>query len=196
MNIGFDLDKVFIDYPPFVSPKIIDKLYKKRDNGVLIYKIPGYPEQIVRRLSHMPFLRPAIKENIAFLKSIPKKGNGLYLISSRFKFLEKHTEKLVKRLGLNKIFDGLFFNYDNLQPHIFKQAVIKKLNLDFYIDDDLSLIKHVAKYNPKTKFFWLNQEGKNSMIASNIFAITKLGDIFNNKGGRVKRKGVSSSYKS
>lgn len=179
MNIGFDLDKVFIDYPPLVSPKLIDRLYKKRDNGVLIYKIPGYPEQIIRRLSHLSFLRPAIKENMEFLRSVPKKGNKLYLISSRFKFLEKRTEKLVKRFGLDKIFDDLFFNYNNLQPHIFKQEVIQKLNLDFYVDDDLSLIKHVAKTNPKTKFFWLNQGENNSVVSSNIFAITKLENIFN-----------------
>ncbi len=174
MNIGFDLDKIFIDYPPFVSPKLMDKLYKKRDNGVLLYRIPSYPEQLFRRAIHAPFLRPAIKENLKFLRTISKKDNDLYLISSRFKFLEKRTKKLVKRFGLDQIFNGLFFNYDNKQPHVFKQEVIQKLNLDIYVDDDLSLIKHVAKTCPKTMFFWLNQEDNNQRITDNIFGITKL----------------------
>lgn len=178
MNIGFDLDKVFIDYPPFVSPKMIDKLYKKRGNGVLIYRIPSYPEQVFRRLSHTPILRPAIKENLDFLKNISKENNKLYLISSRFKFLEKRTEKLIKRYGLGKIFDEMFFNFENIQPHEFKNAVIKKLDLDLYIDDDLSLIKHVAKENNKTKFFWLTQLKKTQPLSQNIFAISKLTEIF------------------
>ncbi len=181
MNIGFDLDKVFIDYPPLVSPKLIDKLYKKKDNGGLLYRIPAYPEQIFRRISHVPFLRPAIKENMEFLKNIPKKGNQLYLISSRFKFLEKRTLKLVKRYNLDKVFDEMYFNFDNLQPHEFKNEIIKRLDLDIYVDDDLSLIKHVAKSNVKTKFFWLNQEHNNDHLTDNIFAISKIKMIFEDK---------------
>jgi len=179
MNIGFDLDKIFIDYPPFVSPRIIDKLYKKKDNGVLLYRIPSYPEQVFRRISHTPIFRPAIKENMEFLKNIPKNENKLYLISSRFKFLEKRTLKVIKRIGIDKIFDGMYFNFDNMQPHIFKQEVIENLQLDYYIDDDLSLIKHVAKTNPKTKFFWLKTTKDKVDLPENIFAISKLSEIFN-----------------
>ena len=178
MNIGFDLDKVFVDYPPFMPSRLIDKLYKKRDNGVLIYRIPAYPEQLLRRVSHAPILRPVIKKNLRLLKSIPKNENKLYLVSSRFKFLEKRTERLIKRLGLDKIFDGLFFNYENKQPHIFKNDIIRSLNLDMYIDDDLSLIKHVAKTNPKTLFFWLNYEGVNHQITNNIFYQSRLDELF------------------
>ena len=178
MNIGFDLDKVFIDYPPFVSPAFIDKLYKKKDNGVLIYRIPKYPEQLLRNVSHIPILRPAIKDNLEFLRSISKKDNKLYLISSRFKFLEKRTEKLIKRYQLDKIFDEMFFNFENIQPHIFKNQVIKKLDLDIYVDDDLSLIKHVALENGHTNFFWLNQLKQDKELESNIFAISKITKIF------------------
>jgi hypothetical protein len=192
MNIGFDLDKVFIDYPPLISPKLIDKLYKKRDNGVLIYRIPSYPEQLLRRASHAPFLRPAIKENLEFLKNISKKDHKLYLISSRFKFLEKHTQKLVQRFRLDEIFDGLYFNYGNLQPHIFKEEVIKGLNLDSYIDDDLSLIKHVAKTSPKTKFFWLNQAKMKQDLPDNVFSISKLAEIFDLSGIKHNELGIKA----
>lgn len=178
MNIGFDLDKIFIDYPPFISPRVIDKLYKKKDNGVLLYRIPSYPEQLLRRASHMPFLRPAIKANLEFLKSISKKDNNLYLISSRFKFLEKRTTKLIKRYGLDQIFNEMFFNFANIQPHIFKREIIDKLNLDIYVDDDLSLIKHAAKNNTQTKFFWLNTFGGKQDLPGNIIEISTLTEIF------------------
>ena len=181
MNIGFDLDKVLIDYPPFVSPKIIDRLYKKKDNGVLIYKIPGYPEQVIRRLSHLSILRPPIKKNMNFLKSISKEKNKLYLISSRFNFLKSRTAKLVKRHGLDKVFDATYFNFKNDQPHIFKNGIIKKLKLDIYVDDDLSLLKHVAANNLKTKFFWLNDLGLDKKISKNISAISNIESMLQKK---------------
>lgn len=178
MLIGFDLDKIFIDTPPFVPNAVINKFYKKKDNGVLLYRIPSYPEQLLRRATHLPFLRPPIEKNLSFLRNIPKKGNKLYLISSRYKFLEGPTSQLVKTYGLDKIFDGLYFNFENKQPHEFKNEVLKKLKLDMYIDDDLSLLKYVAKANPKTKFFWLDHAKGKYELNKNIYAISNLSDIF------------------
>ena len=178
MNIGFDLDRVLINYPPFLPSRVLDRLYKERDNGILIYRIPTYPEQWMRKSIHFPLLRQPIKENLSFLRSIPKDTNKLYLISSRYKFLQKITERLVKRYDLDKIFDELYFNFENKQPHTFKSALIKKLKLDVYVDDDLSLIRHAAKDNPATTFFWLNYSGQKNPVAKNIFAITKLSEIF------------------
>lgn len=178
MNIGFDLDKVFIDYPPFVPTKLIDRFYKKRDNGILLYRIPGKIEQKIRMGTHLPLLRPVIKENYNELKKIAKEKHNLYLISSRFSFLKKRTDELVKKQKFNIIFKKLFFNYNDQQPHEFKNEVIKKLKLDKYIDDDLSLIKYVAKYNKNTHFFWLNPV-ENKKISPNISAITQLSQAFN-----------------
>jgi len=190
MNIGFDLDNVFISTPPFIPKEIIDKLYKKKDNGVLLYRIPSLPEQLFRRSTHMNLLRPAIKENLEFLKTITKKDNKLYLISSRFKFLEKRTRKIIKKYSLDKIFNEMYFNFGNTQPHIFKNEIIKKLDLDLYIDDDLSLIKHVAKDNTKTRFFWLNNNNQKQALSNNIFAIPSLSEIFEQTGIRNKESGI------
>lgn len=178
MKIGFDLDKVFIDYPPLVSPKLIDSLYKKKDNGTLLYRIPSKPEQVFRKLTHLQILRAPIKHNVNVLKSIPKKKHKLYLISSRFKFLEPETQGVVKRLGLDDIFDGLYFNFENKQPHRFKNEVLKKLQLDMYIDDDLSLIKYVAKENEKTQFYWLDHTGKGISTNRKIKVISQLSEVF------------------
>src|SRR5688572_7777406 len=177
MNIGFDLDKIFIDYPPFLPSRLFDKFYKKKDNGILLYRIPTYPEQILRKTLHMPILRPAIKDHLAILQSIPKKKNKLYLISSRYKFLEGVTNEVIKRYRLDEIFDGLYFNYENKQPHLFKNEVIKGLNLDMYIDDDLSLVNYVAKHNPKTKFLWLNHRNEDKPREKNVYSINQLTEI-------------------
>lgn len=185
MNIGFDLDRIFINTPPFIPGEIITKLYKKKDNGVLLYRIPSKPEQLFRRATHIPLFRPPIEENIEFLRSIPKKHNKLYLISSRYKFLEGVTNELIKKYNLDQVFDALYFNYENKQPHIFKNEVLKKLKLDVFIDDDLSLLQYVAKENPKTKFYWLETDEKGSALAhykhleKNVIPISRLSNILN-----------------
>ena len=178
MNIGFDLDKVLIGYPPFVPSKLINRLYKSRDDKTLEYRIPSYPEQLFRKATHLPFLRQPINENLELLHRIPKGGHKFYLISSRYKFLEPETNRIIKQYGLKNIFNGFYFNFENKQPHVFKNEVIKELKLDRYVDDDLSLLTFVAKHNGKTKFFWLNEENKYGALEKNIFAIPKLVDVF------------------
>lgn len=177
MRIGFDLDKVFIDSPPFIPSRWIEKAYKKRDNGILLYRIPSYPEQLFRKSLHHPAFRQPIKKNLEILKTLSKEHNQLYLISSRYKFLEEITNQLIKKHGLDTLFDGLYFNYGNEQPHHFKNDVLKNLKLDVYVDDDLSLLKHIAKDNKKTKFYWLNRGRENQHIPQNIIGINTLGEI-------------------
>jgi FMN phosphatase YigB (HAD superfamily) len=177
MNIGFDLDKVFIDYPPLVPDWVLDRLYKKKSNGTLLYRIPSQPEQVFRRITHKSFLRPPIKKNISFLQRISKENNKLYLISSRFDFLEDITLTLMKRHGFDKIFDGMYFNFKNEQPHEFKDRILQKLHLNTYVDDDFHLLKYVAKRHKKTTFFWLTNTKHNHLITRNIIAIHSLPEI-------------------
>lgn len=176
MNIGFDLDKVFVNYPPFIPDSLIDRLYRKKANGVLLYRIPSTPEQLLRKITHLPNFRPPITHNIEAVKNIEKKNHKYFLISSRYKFLEKMTYTLLKHYKLDELFDKTFFNFDNKQPHEFKNKVIKDMKIDRYVDDDLYLLKYVAKQNPKTTFFWLNKK-INNKLHKNIYAITHISDI-------------------
>lgn len=174
MNIGFDLDKIFVNHPPLVSEKIIDKIYKHKHHGHLEYRIPSRPEQMLRRLTHYSPLRPAIKKNITFVQDLASLNtNKHYLISGRFGFLEQVTKQFAKKYNFDTIFDAMFFNFQNEQPHFFKDTIIKKLQLDKYIDDDLDLLEYLAIHNSKTIFFWLNQK-LNQQLAANLFAITDL----------------------
>jgi len=177
MNIGFDLDKVLVNYPPLIPDSVIDGLYRKRVRDGLRYRFPSKPEQFLRKLSHATFLRPKIKKNVAFLNEIAKDNHTLYLVSSRFQFLRPETQKLTKKLGFDTIFAKMFFNYDNRQPHEFKSEIIKKLHLDIYIDDDFPLLKHVAKENKATQFFWLSKRKRPEKLTRNITAINALSDI-------------------
>lgn len=178
MKLGFDLDKIFVNHPPLVPEGVIDKLYIKKANETLEYRMPSVPEQYIRRLSHLSFLRPVMKENLTFLRAIPRKNNDLFLISSRFGFLEDKTKSLIKKYELNELFDGLYFNFKNEQPHIFKNSILQKLKLDIYVDDDPYLLKYLAKHNKDTKFFWLNHHQGPIPKFKNLTAISHLPDIF------------------
>lgn len=177
MKIGFDLDKVLIDYPPFIPDWLIDRLYKEKANGLLRYRMPSKPEQVIRQLSHLPYLRPPMKKNIEFLKTIPQNQHELYLISSRFKFLENRTRDLVKKYRFDDLFTEMYFNYENKQPHLFKNEMLKNLQLDMYIDDDLPLLSYVSKDNRATKLFWLTNERNHKSVTPPIFAIDRLSCI-------------------
>ena len=181
MNIGFDLDKIFIDYPPLIPEALINRLYKQEYNGILLYRFPSKPEQLIRVISHHPLLRPPIIENIQFVEHVAKnKKNNYYLISSRFSFLKYRTELIVKKYSLDKIFDAMIFNFNDKQPHLFKNQTIKDLKIDLYVDDDFPLLEYIAKNNQNTKFFWLNKN-QSKQLSKNLFAIKNLSEIMNNK---------------
>jgi len=178
MNIGFDLDRIFINTPPLIPPEIVDFFYKEKVDHELKYRIPSRPEQILRIISHYSFFRQPIVENLNFIKNLVLTNkNKYYLISSRFGFLKKRTDNLIKEYRFDKIFNAMYFNYDNKQPHEFKNEIIKKLNLDVLVDDDLQLLEYLTDKNPKAKFFWLN--GKFSKpLKKNLFAIKRLSELF------------------
>jgi hypothetical protein len=191
MNIGFDLDKIFIDYPLFVPDVLINTLYKQKSNGVLLYRIPSRVERSLRILTHYPFFRPPIISNIQFVEDLAKsKKHKHYLISSRFSFLKHQTELIVNKYKLGKIFDAMFFNFKDQQPHIFKDQVIKKMKITLYVDDDLPLLEYLADKNPKVRFFWLNTM-QNKKLGKNLFAIKNLSEMFSN---RIHLRGVAPQH--
>lgn len=177
MNIGFDLDKVFIDYPPFVPSWIFDILYKNKRKKTLMYRFPNEIEQKIRRITHAPLLRPAIKKNISALQVYSgAKRHNLFLISSRFSFLKKRTDHLIKRHRFSDIFKKMYFNYGDQQPHLFKSKVIKRMKIKKYIDDDLDLLEYLSKTNKEAVFYWLNKRA-NKKLSKNLIAITDIKDF-------------------
>lgn len=179
MNIAFDLDRIFINYPPLVSTSVIDWFYKNRRSQVLSYNIPySYPAKLLRRLTHVSTLRPPIKKNVVFLHHFAKQfpSHKLFLISSRYQFLENLTKKLLEKNNISIIFSKIYLNTKNEQPHFFKEKAIKEQNIELYIDDDLELLKYLQKTCPKTKLLWYNP-GYSQTEETEITTIKDLSEI-------------------
>lgn len=176
-KIGFDLDRIFINYPPFIPHFIIDFLYRNNFSKSLSYRIPKDSfEVLIRQLSHLPPFRPPIKDNIEFLHQFVKTHPQVYLISSRYSFLKDITHQLLKKHGLNDRFLKVYLNSQNEQPHFFKERIINKLNLGIYIDDDLALLEYLKQRCPKTKLFWYNP-GSRLKIFQGIEVLKNLNDL-------------------
>jgi len=175
IKIGIDFDKVFVSYPPIIPSSLIEYLYKKR-NHKLSYRIPGKIEQTIRILSHMPALRMPIKHNIVSLKKLANKNRyDIYLVSSRFSFLESRTMDWDKKHKVFKFFKKIYFNFNDEQPHLFKDKIIKSEKVENFIDDDLDLLLYLSKNNSKVNFFWVTNNGfSNLSLPKNISKIKTL----------------------
>ncbi len=180
MNIGFDLDKVFINYPPFIPAELINWLYKNHRKKQLSYRIPTTSiERFIRKISHISLFRPKINENVLFINNFAHSLNPhrRYLISSRYSFLNNLTYKLLKKYGLYSCFNFIYLNTQDEQPHLFKARLIKKLKIDIFIDDDLELLTYLKKCYPKMKLFWYKL-GDMDKISDGIIQINNLEKIY------------------
>lgn len=177
-RIGFDLDKIFINHPPFVPYSFIEYFYKKQNN-TLSYRIPGKIEQNLRIFTHGTHLRPPIQKNIEALRLIAKKkGSVLYLISGRFSFLKKKTHEWDKKHAIFKYFTKTFLNSRNEQPHLFKARIIKQEKIEKYIDDDLDLLLYLNRKNPNVEFFWITGSKTVPKLPRGIKRLKDLSELF------------------
>jgi hypothetical protein len=177
LRIGIDFDKIFVNYPPIVPGSLIEYLYKRK-NRRLKYRIPGEIEKKIRVLSHIPLLRPPIKRNIDSLKKIFNRNNSsIYLISSRFSFLKGRTESWDKKHKISQYFKKMYFNFNDEQPHIFKNKIIKKEGIRKFIDDDLDLLMYLSQENPKVEFYWISSNRKHTKLPANITKIKDLEEL-------------------
>jgi hypothetical protein len=78
-----------------------------------------------------------------------------YIVTGRYSFLKKDYQNWLKIINKNKIFKGCYQNMDDLQPNEFKQKMIKKLDLDIYVEDNLDIVKKIQSSKSKTKIFWI-----------------------------------------
>lgn len=177
VKIGFDFDKVFVNYPPLIPSAIIELLYKRK-NGKLAYRMPGKIEQKIRTLSHHVLLRPPIIQNVNAMAKILEKGDiEAYVISSRFSFLKNKTNEWNKKYGMEKYFKKMFFNFKDAQPQVFKEEILRKEKIEKFIDDDLDLLRYLSERNPAIQFFWITNSKKTNNLPSNIRTIKNIDEF-------------------
>ncbi|HNP89348.1 MAG: hypothetical protein BWY24_00018 [Microgenomates group bacterium ADurb.Bin219] len=176
IKIAFDLDGILIDKPPFVPKRLLEWLFKGSDGERLHYRFPKTKlEQLIRKLSHFYFFRPAIKENIEVVKRLAKdKRYELYIVSGRYSFLEKETYIWLKRAGIKNCFEKIFLNLGDNQPHLYKEQILASLKPDIFIDDDDLIADFLAGKFPEVKIFCCFDRGEKCRKAKFINQLTEI----------------------
>jgi len=162
IKITFDLDGVIIDKPPLIPKRLLEWFFRGGKKNGLNYHFPTLKlEQWIRKLSHFYLLRPAIKSNIEELKKLDKSGKyELYAISARYSFLGKETETWLKKRKLTGLFKKIILNFNNEQPHLFKERKLKEIKPVFFVEDDGLIADYLVEKVVGTKIFCLLDKGE------------------------------------
>ncbi len=157
LKIGFDLDGVILENPIRTLRPIAEKLkpifFPKKDSNSFYFPKTKI-EKWAWKLLHKTSFQPA--KGIEKLQKLVKKRKiKAYLITGRYRILKGDFENWLKIINADKIFSACFMNVDNLQPNFFKEKMIKKLQLDIFVEDNWGIIKRLNSATKKTKIFWI-----------------------------------------
>lgn len=158
IKIAFDMDGVLLENPSRVLRSLISK--SKKAHLLPRKELEFYhPNSAIERwlwlLVHKTSFRLA--PGFADLEHLFQTGKiELYVVSARFSCLQSDTKRWVKVLNRRGIFTKLYFNDQDEQPHFFKERMIKELQLDYFVEDNWDIVRHVSTSQEKAKVWWLS----------------------------------------
>lgn len=158
LRVGFDLDGVLLYNPIRITRPIISffkKLFFKK-NRLKFYVPKKAWEKSFWKIFHKSsiFIAPGLNEIKILIKANKIQA---YIITARYSFLKDDLKSWLKNMGVEKSFSGIYFNEKDEQPHLFKEKLIKKLNLDIFVEDNLDIVSYLKpKFDgKKIKIFWI-----------------------------------------
>lgn len=155
IKVGLDFDGVVV-YNPFRVVRAVISLLKRDVLGIKKLKF-WYPkrrwEQILWIVAHESSIFPA--KGITLLEKYVKEGKiEAHLVTARYSFLDDHLFAWLKRYKLTHLFKTITLNKKDEQPHIFKEKMIEKYRLDFFIEDNWDIVRYLGQKS-KTKIYWI-----------------------------------------
>ena len=155
IRIGFDFDGV-VAYNPFRICRYPISLIKKYLFGVQRLSF-WYPhkkwQQIFWIIIHESSVFPS--KGVDLVQNMVKdKIIEAHLITGRYSFLDHKLNTWLKRYCLDKVFKTININKNNEQPHLFKEKMIKKLKLDYFIEDNLDIVNYLEN-SSYAKILWI-----------------------------------------
>ncbi|MBI3366055.1 hypothetical protein HY041_00305 [Candidatus Roizmanbacteria bacterium] len=182
-KVGFDLDGVILYNPvrifrPFASFFKFLKPYLFHEKADSFYFPHSRLEQFIWRHLHKTSF--CIADGYANISQLSKKDAiDAYLITSRYNFLKPDFNYWVRKLGGKAVFKGSFYNKKNVQPNVFKRQMIKKLNLDYFVEDNWGIIQKLNGSLKKVKVLWLsNFFDRNISYRYKFFNLKEIADYF------------------
>ncbi|MFA6005959.1 MAG: hypothetical protein WC775_05775 [Patescibacteria group bacterium] len=155
IRVGFDFDGVLFYNPARVIRPFI-YFFKRHVLGIKKTKfyVPknGF-SQTIAALLHKSSLMPN-KGFDDFLRLVNHPDYEVYIITARLSFLKNDLDKLLKKFDVTNI-KKIIQNIGDEQPHTFKERLIKELKLDYYVEDNWDIVKHLTEKTNAT-VIWIH----------------------------------------
>lgn len=155
IRIGLDFDGV-VAYNPFRiirAPVAFIKRYIFGVKKLSFYTPRSHWERIFWIIVHESSMFPAIGVDTV-RRACKKKNVEFYLVTARFHFLQPSLYRWLRRNNLCDVFHAIHINQEDKQPHLHKLAVINKLHLDYFVEDNWDIVQFL-RGKTKTKIFWV-----------------------------------------
>lgn len=171
LRMGFDLDGVLLYNPARIMRPLVafikNILFHKEE---LTFYYPQSPfSQWMWKMFHKSsiFVAPGLND---IKKLVKEKKIKAYIVTARYKFLGPELMHWVKYRKLDTIFTGIFYNSKNEQPHLFKERMINRLDLDIFVEDNWDIVNYLSS-NKKIncKVFWIYNIFDRGIIYVNKF---------------------------
>jgi len=78
----------------------------------------------------------------------------VYIITARPSFMKDNIHDLLRKYDLGRL-KRIIQNKKDAQPHLYKEKLIKELHLDFFVEDNWDIVKHLAQ-KTKAKIIWID----------------------------------------
>lgn len=157
--VGLDFDGV-VAYNPFRLVRAPWAFLKSNILGVRrlsFYYPKNTPAKFIWKVMHDSSVFPAKGKNL--LSDMVNTGKiQAHLISGRYSFLDNHLYQWLDRYEMRRVFKSVNWNREDKQPHVFKEEMIKRLNLDYFVEDNWDIADYLnnsRKFKKRVKIFWI-----------------------------------------
>lgn len=155
IRVGLDFDGV-VAYNPFRIIRAPIKWFKREVLGIkkLTFFVPkNWWQKFLWSIVHESSVFPATGMDL--LRSMAKDEKyEFHLITARFGFLKDNLSSWLMRYHAKNLFKSINVNENCEQPHKYKLRMVKKLDLDYFVEDNLDIVSHLLG-KVKTNIFWI-----------------------------------------
>lgn len=155
IKIAFDLDGVVARHSLggiWVKIRLLkEKILKKVHTKEYYYPKTGIEKAAWKVIN---YLRLPNKEGIDKIRKMRRQNKfSFYLVTSRFKFNYPSTIRWLKKYRLLPLFEKVLVNVEDQDPIKFKLIVVKREGLNYFIDDDLEVLRTLCQ--TPAKLLWM-----------------------------------------
>ena len=155
LRVGFDLDGVLLYNPARIARPVIvflKKLFIPKEQNKF-----HLPKNKLQKLLWFILHKSSFTISAGYndLKQLVNEGRiETFIVSGRYDSLKTDFNAWLNKLEAKKYFKSCHYNRVDEQPNLFKEKIIKKLNLDIFIEDNWDIVRHLSK-KTDAKIFWI-----------------------------------------